>query len=540
MKTKGYYAYIRTSTVKQGTEGVSLEVQRNEAERLARQKGVEITRVFSEMETAAKQGRPIFLRMMKELRAGEADGLILHKIDRGARNLREWSDITDLIELGVTVHFVHDSLDLTTRGGRLTGDMLAAVAADYIRNLREETKKGILGRLKQGIWPFGAPLGYVNNGKAKAKSINPVTGPLIKQAFELYATGQYNLKSLRLKLHTLGLRTGTGNPMSKNTLTAVFNNPFYFGLLILRSTGEAFPGTHEPLISKALFDHVQRVLRGGTWRKSLKHEFAYRGEIVCASCGFRLIGETHKGYNYYRCHGNKCSGTSFREERVDERVREDLEHLSWFVHTYPGLEANLKEAIAIRRQDREGALQALLLTRRKFDARLSSATDAVIDGLIDRETFAKKKREMLEARSKIEESIARHERGELPLASHAEYYLELAERLRRKVFHESARTAREITRSLTSNFGATGKTVALQWNYAFDKALDHAKQNGCALAQDKPRTEAHFFKLFMGHEYVPTSPHTRRRSVRDRTRKDTHTAQVSAPVTARSASGGRA
>jgi len=58
--------------------------------------------------------------------------------------LRDWADLGELIDAGVEVHFATESLDLHTRGGRLSADIQAVVAADYIRNLREETRKGFL------------------------------------------------------------------------------------------------------------------------------------------------------------------------------------------------------------------------------------------------------------------------------------------------------------------------------------------------------------------------------------------------------------
>ena len=506
MTKKGFYAYIRTSTVKQGTEGVSLDVQRSEADRLARQKGVQITKYFCEMETAATQGRPKFTQMIRELRAGSAEGLILHKIDRGARNLREWSDITDLIELNIKVYFVHDALDLTTRGGRLTGDMLAAVAADYVRNLREETKKGILGRLKQGLWPFGAPLGYINNGKGQAKTIDPVIGSLVHEAFELYATGAYTLKSLRQTLYERGLRTKRNRPISKNALTAIFNNRFYVGVLILRSTGEAFPGIHPPLISVPLFEQVQDVLTGRFRRKCGKHHFFYRGRILCRKCSLRLVGERQKGHVYYRCHSEQCKGTSFREEHADGAVDAALHLLRKFIETYPELEETLAKAIELRRADKTAMLRGLSLKRDKIEERLSAVTDAVIDGLIERDIFIRKKNELLDERGRVETLIIQNERGEIPLPPLAEHYLELLKVFRHQAFLMSPHQAREICKFASSNLWASGKSVELQWLDGFEHVLEHAKSLGCALPRDKSRTIARFTKLLMGEEDVPTSP----------------------------------
>lgn len=155
---KNVYGYIRVSTAKQG-EGVSLIAQKEAITRYSEQYNLNIIHWFEEKETAAKQGRPLFTSMMKLLKDKKAAGVIIHKIDRSARNLKDWADLGNLIDQGVEVHFAHESLDLQARGGRLSADIQAVIAADYIRNLRQEAIKGIYGRLKQGIYPFPAPIG---------------------------------------------------------------------------------------------------------------------------------------------------------------------------------------------------------------------------------------------------------------------------------------------------------------------------------------------------------------------------------------------
>src|ERR1700751_4170741 len=95
---KKFFGYIRVSTVRQGERGVSLQEQRDTIERYAARNGLEITRWFEERETAAKRGRPIFAAMLKLLRSRRADGVVIHKIDRSARNLRDWADLLDQSE----------------------------------------------------------------------------------------------------------------------------------------------------------------------------------------------------------------------------------------------------------------------------------------------------------------------------------------------------------------------------------------------------------------------------------------------------------
>lgn len=151
---KTYFAYTGVSTTRQGEEGVSLQEQRSGILEYATKRGIMISEWFEEQVSAAKHGRPMFTRLVSLLKSKRATGIIIHKIDRGARNLRDWADMADLMDCGIEVHFAHESIDLHTRSGRLSADILAVAAADYIHNLREETLKGINGRLKQGLFSF--------------------------------------------------------------------------------------------------------------------------------------------------------------------------------------------------------------------------------------------------------------------------------------------------------------------------------------------------------------------------------------------------
>src|SRR3984885_9695939 len=160
-----FYGYIRVSTTKQGEQGVSLDQQRAAIEAYAQGHGFELIRWFEEQETAARRGRPVFGEMLRLLKSGRVAGVVIHKIDRSARNLRDWADLGELIDQGISVHFANEALDLNSRGGRLAADIQAIISADFIRNLREETKKGFYGRLKQRLLPRPAPLGYLNCGK---------------------------------------------------------------------------------------------------------------------------------------------------------------------------------------------------------------------------------------------------------------------------------------------------------------------------------------------------------------------------------------
>lgn len=490
------YAYIRTSTVRQGTEGVSLEAQRDAISMYAKRLDIDVVEWFTEMQTAAKRGRPVFSKMMRGLTKKKVDGLILHRIDRGSRNLKDWSSIADLTDLGLQVHFAHDSLDLATRGGRLAADVQAVVAADFIRNLQWETRKGMLGRLKQGYYPFKAPLGYLDNGRAKAKTICPVKGPLVRKAFELYSTGKYSFNTLSETLFDIGLRSTQGKPLSDSSLTSIFNNQFYMGLMRLPSTDELFNGLHKSLVTPELYARVQDVLHGKVSHRGLKHNHLYRRGIVCKSCGYKLIGELQKGRVYYRCHTRICPTTSLREDVVTDAMRKDAITLIDFFIANPSLAIYLRNAIAAKELSAEETAMVLVKNRGLVNDRLAKLLDAVVDGVVSKEDYVDRKNTLMAERRAIDDRIALYQAGKSEEVETLRRYLELMETLRDKAILENAQESHQILKSVTSNFIASGKTVVLQWNFPYDRVLDNLKESDGDPSADTHRTLMRVYKLF--------------------------------------------
>ena len=422
--SKSYFAYIRVSTVKQGERGSSLIEQKSAIEAYALRFGLTITKWFEEMETAAKQGRYFFTRMLAEIRAGKAQGLIVHKIDRSARNLRDWADIAELLDAGVDIRFVNDNFDLLSTGGRLSADIIAAVSASFIRNLREEVKKGMWGRLKQGLYPWRAPIGYLDQGGGKAKIIDPVKGPLVRYLFERYGSNTVSFRDLRLEMFEKGLRTNSGKPLSLNGLTTILHNPFYAGVMRLETTGESFPGIHEPLISKALFERVQAILTGKTVSRAKKHLFLFRQMLHCQNCGRRtLTGETTKSWTYYRCHHEDCRGNCWSERKLEQvalaqigRIRFDFQGRG-DVGTNSGPSGDLRDfgdlAADIYRKrhgDGERLRTSLNLRLAQADDRLNRLTDLLIDASIDTDTHNARREKLLLERQGILDELEKADR----------------------------------------------------------------------------------------------------------------------------------
>ena len=486
-----YYAYIRVSTTKQGEKGVSLQEQKSAIERYAVQNDLKITNWFEEQVTAAKKGRPLFNAMIKALKNGEAKGLIIHKIDRGARNLRDWSDLGDMIDLGLDVHFANESLDMSSRGGRLSADIQAVVAADYIRNLREETKKGIYGRLKQGLYPFRAPIGYLDTGKGKRKEIDPVKGPQVKKLFDLYATGEYGLHDLKKEAKLLGLATRGGKQLSLNGISTILHNPFYMGLIRIKKTGETFKGIHEPIITTTLFQAVQDIFEGKKYARPDRHDFLYKRLLRCKHCGYSLVGEKQKGHIYYRCHKKNCPTKGIREELVDDSVQDRFSLLDLNKKEKRLFFKEIQKHKERFEQERKEVVASCKLLLGEVETKLIRLTDAFLEGDVDREMYHFRKEAFLKEKLELEEKRRAFNEDGKGLVDEITEFLELAEKA--SLTYRSAYPVekRRILKAVTSNRFVNGKNVEVELSKPFSIIANRPVLQKCDPSAGRPRTLFH-------------------------------------------------
>ena len=260
----------------------------------------------------------------------------------------------------------------------MIGNFQAIIAEDYIENLRQETLKGQMGRLKQGLTPWAAPVGYLDNGKGKPKTIDPVKGPLIRKLFTLYSNGGYSLNSLTTHMYKLGLRNTANGKVTKTGISNILHNSFYIGRIHVKKWGKTFEGAHEPLISKSLFYSVEDRLAGKARSNGYKHSYRYSKSFRCGLCSYSMIGERQKGHVYYRCHTRACPTKGIRETAIDSEVERLLTAISLDMDTYLLLTEALAKRQEFSQADQDIAFKTLALQRANIRARKERLTLSLI------------------------------------------------------------------------------------------------------------------------------------------------------------------
>jgi site-specific DNA recombinase len=356
--------YLRVSTKEQAEEGYSIPAQAKACRRFIADRGWELADEYVDRgESARTADRPQLQAMLARLAEDRSiDCLVVHKLDRLARNLEDHAAVrAALRKAGVQLHSVTETLEDSASGKHVEG-ILASIAEFYSANLGQGIRKGMDQKAAQGGWPVRAPFGYRNvrrdgPGRRGESVLEPdQQAPLVVWAFERYATGELSLATLTEALAEKGLRNRLGNPPGISAIHRILRNPVYAG--VVRWRGVERDGTHQPLVSRELFDKVQGVLdahsSGG--ERSWKHDHYLKGTLVCAECGSKLYYVVAKArFGYFRCVGRNTGRTRCSQGRYipATELEREVEALYEGVRIPPTLRKRLERVLRVEVAERE-------------------------------------------------------------------------------------------------------------------------------------------------------------------------------------------
>ncbi len=306
--------YVRVSTLEQA-QGYSTDAQ----ERLCREyikhhkPNWTLVQVFrDEGQTGTNIKRPGFQEMLQAVYDGKVDAIVCHHLDRFSRSLHDIMIYFKLLEdQKVFLSFADEQFDFSTPEGRMHFNFLAIFADWYIKNLSRETKKGKSSLVQFGKQNNAPPFGYKKLATGTLEVIDE-EAELIKGAFQEYASGNYTDRKIADLLNLKGSRTRGNRTWNKESVRTMLQLDFYYGAVKYLDT--LYEGSHQPLISKELFDQVQIIRKSHAARprtntKNFERIYLLNGLIRCASCGRNLRAQGyernrrtqgHAVYRYYR------------------------------------------------------------------------------------------------------------------------------------------------------------------------------------------------------------------------------------------------
>jgi len=414
MNDNKFFLYARKSTDDADRQVRSIDDQLAEVRELARRYGLKIVDVLLEKQSAKKPGRPVFNEMIERIERGEATGIMAWHPDRLARNMLDGGRIIHMVDTGQIQDLKFPTVEFQpTSQGKLNLAMLFGMSKYYVDALSENIKRGQRQKLKNGIWPGWSPLGYVNDRKSRTIAVDPIRGPLVRKAFELYATGEYTIDHITAAVNGLGLTSRKDVPLSRAQYHRLFQHPIYYG--VIRYKEEMYEGKHEPLIYKELFDRVQEAMRQKSKPKTpaLK-PYLYRGFLRCGECGCFITTETQKGHNYLRCTKRvkkDCSQKYLREDIFTAQLDRYIQRLSLPTEVADWLIGELEKEQASNTTAAAEAIDTISQGIKAADERLDRLMHAYLDKAMTLEEYRTAKGRLIEEKKQKEEELAESERN---------------------------------------------------------------------------------------------------------------------------------
>jgi site-specific DNA recombinase len=202
--------------------------------------------------------RPALKRLIADIEAHRIDVVVVYKIDRLSRSLMDFAKLVEVFDRnGVTFVSVTQAFNTTTSMGRLTLNILLSFAQFEREVIGERIRDKFAASRKKGMWMGGwAPLGY--NIRDRKLVINTAEAASVRTIFQRFARVGSMTKLIPI-LAKEGIRAKSGKPIDKGYLYRVINNRVYIGEAVHKGT--AYPGEHEAIIDRALWDRVHAILQ---------------------------------------------------------------------------------------------------------------------------------------------------------------------------------------------------------------------------------------------------------------------------------------
>ena len=387
--------------------------------------------------------RPVFQKMIEDVKAGRTDCIIVKDLSRFGRNYLDAGEYIEKIFpfLGVRFIAVNDNYD--SLGERKSSDDLIIpfknlINEAYCRDISMKIRSQLEIKRKNGqfLGSFAA-FGYLKDEQDKNKlGVDQYAADIVRDIFKWKLEGispqdiadalnklgvlspmEYK-RSLGMK-YTTSFKTSAKAAWSAGTVIRILKNPIYTGVLIQgkettpsykvhkriakdKSEWTVIEDSHEAIISEIDFDSVQKVLKCDTRRSpDDKAVGLFSGMLFCGDCGASMIRKTvpagEKKYVYYVCSAHKqdksCSPHRMRDTTLEEIVLDSLrQHIREVVNMSELL--NITDTAPLRNAQAQKVQRQLDKKREEYEKLqklLMSLYENLTDGVIDREEYARLK-----------------------------------------------------------------------------------------------------------------------------------------------------
>ena len=257
--------------------------------------------------SGGNMNRPALQVLLRAVREGKIDVVVVYKMDRISRSLADFMELTKLFEQHkVSVVSVTQKFDTSTSMGRMMLNMLMTFAQFEREMTSDRIRDKMAATRKKGMWTGGVvPYGYKSIDRKLV--VDPSRKDEVLFAFEHYAQNHSFLQTTRDLLERFGTR-GDGSKWTVMNVRCLLKQAIPAGKIRDNKTGELFEGVHETIVPFDLWQKVQQIIeerRNGMQTHRCSSSAPLKGVIRCGYCDCSMVpsfgSNGQKRYYYYRC-----------------------------------------------------------------------------------------------------------------------------------------------------------------------------------------------------------------------------------------------
>ncbi|WP_108671832.1 recombinase family protein [Peribacillus acanthi] len=384
--------YCRVSTDEQAREGVSLAEQKERLSAYCRAMGwnIDTTLYVDDGYSAKNMERPQLTKLINAVKNGIISKVMVTKLDRMSRKLLDLLQLIDLFqENEVSFISISESFDTNTPSGRLTLQVLGAVAEFERERIRERVLDNMFHAANSGKWLTQSPYGY--DLVEKELSINEKESLIVKKVYDLYLNKGLGYYTIAKKLNEEGIPSKYNKEWSLRSIKLILTNPAYKGTLVWNRTDSSKKKRKEKeeeewvtvedclpvIIEKETWDAVQeRINKKPMASRAQSSPHLLGGLLKCGKCGGGMSiswsGSKNKRFRVYRCSNNKnkgtCTSKQYRANEVEEWFKQGLLGLASSLNHQTIIEFSEKESISFDTNKEQKVRTAQTRYKRKVEA----------------------------------------------------------------------------------------------------------------------------------------------------------------------------
>lgn len=427
--------YARYSSDNQREESITAQIRA--IEEYSKKENYYIIDIYKdEAQSATTDDRKDFLRMIDDSKKGMFDVIIVHKLDRFARNRYDSAIYKRELRLnGVRVVSVTENLDGSPESVILES-VLEGMSEYYSANLAREVKKGLQENALQARHTGGRPpLGY-DVGEDMRLVLNDFEAEAVKIIYNMYSDG-HSYGQIISELSNRGFKTKAGKAFGKNSLYEILRQEKYTGTYVFNRRSRGTNGKYNnhkessdiikiengcpQIIDKRMWFKVQDRMKGNKkigGQNKAKVEYLLSGKIFCGNCGSAMVGhttsdsKTKKKYHYYVCANKKrtgeCSLKGVGKDKIEELV---LDNLYAGVFSDSVIEKSIDKILDYSNKKQvilPGLLEEYKANLKTIDADINKIIDLLMSGYRN-ESFKQKLDELEDAKLDLKTIITKTE-----------------------------------------------------------------------------------------------------------------------------------